>query len=142
MGETNIREVTRDDEFRDWFEELLEREDASYDADAHAEERWLVASNAIGDWIGGVHYHLRGGVSHLLELAVAPAERHQGHAHELLAAFEEHSLEAGAHVVEFWTEDTRSLALLGALGWTPVLARPNYIGGRTWHLMEKRLDAA
>jgi hypothetical protein len=25
------------------------------------------------------------------------------------------------------------------LGWERVLDRPNYIGGRTWHLLEKRL---
>jgi len=58
-----------------------------------------------------------------------------------LAAFEERSREAGAHLAEFWTDQLESEGLLGAMGWQVVLRRPGYIGGRTWVLMEKGLDS-
>jgi hypothetical protein len=73
-------------------------------------------------------------------VAVVESERHQGHAHRLLAAFEERSTETGAHLAEFWTDDLQSEGLLGAMGWRVVLRRPGYIGGRTWALMEKELS--
>jgi GNAT superfamily N-acetyltransferase len=98
-----------------------------------------VLSNEIGDWIGGLRFSLRGGVANVLDVAVVPAERHQGHAHRLLAAFETHANEAGAHLAEFWTDDLESEGLLGALGWQVLLRRRGYIGGRTWVLMEKGL---
>jgi len=56
-----------------------------------------------------------------------------------MAAFEERSAEAGAHLAEFWTDDLGSEGLLAAMGWRVVLRRPGYIGGRTWVLMEKSL---
>ena len=67
---------------------------------------------------------------------VLPEERHQGHAHRLLAAFEDRAIEAGAHLAEIWTE-TRSEGLLAALGWWIFLHREDYIGGQIWALMEK-----
>ncbi len=42
-------------------------------------------------------------------------------------------------MAEFWTDDTRSEGLLGALGWERIFQRENYIGRRTWSLMEKSL---
>jgi len=102
-------------------------------------DRYLVLSNEIGDWIGGLRFSLRGGVANLLDVAVVETERHQGHAHRLLAAFEERSEEAGAHLAEFWTDDLESEGLLAAMGWRVLLRRPGYIGGRTWALMEKEL---
>jgi len=45
-------------------------------------------------------------------------------------------------VIEFWTENLGLEPLLAALGWELVVARPAYIGGRTWYLMEKRLAEA
>jgi ribosomal protein S18 acetylase RimI-like enzyme len=80
-------------------------------------------------------------VAHLLDVAVIPNERHQGHAHRLLAAFEERSREAGGHLAEFWTDDQRSEGLLAALGWRRIFQREDYIGHRAWALMEKRLGA-
>ena len=79
-------------------------------------------------------------MAHLVEVAVTPTERRRGHAHRLLSAFEERAAAHGAHLVEFWTDDLRSEALLTAIGWRRMLARPGYIGGRTWYLMEKPID--
>jgi GNAT superfamily N-acetyltransferase len=98
-------------------------------------------SNEIGDWIGGLRYWLRGGVAHLVDVVVLPQERHRGHAHRLLAAFEERAVDGGAHLAEFWTDDERSEGLLAALGWNPIFRRENYIGQQPWALMEKRLRA-
>ncbi len=105
------------------------------------DEHYLILSNEIGDWIGGLRYWLRGGVAHLVDVVVLPQERHRGHAHRLMAAFEERAAEAGGHVAEFWTDDQRSEGLLGALGWRRIFQREDYIGHRPWSLMEKRLGA-
>jgi hypothetical protein len=78
-------------------------------------------------------------VAHLVDVVVLPQERHRGHAHRLLAAFEGRALEGGAHLAEFWTDDDRSKGLLGALGWDTVFHREEYIGRQPWSLMEKRL---
>ena len=134
-----IRDMERGEEFADWFADLLLRHDDETGEDTHRDERYLVLSNEIGDWIGGLRYSLQGGVAQLLELGVAPEERHHGHAHRLLEAFEQRAIEAGAHMAEFWTDDNRSEAFLLALGWQRLVSRPNYIGGRTWFLMEKAL---
>jgi GNAT superfamily N-acetyltransferase len=75
-------------------------------------------------------------------VVVLPQERHRGHAHRLLSAFEERATEAGAHLAEFWTDDSRAEGLLGALGWRCIFQRDGYLGRRTWMLMEKRLDPA
>lgn len=143
MSELKIREMGQDEDFASWFDELLRQEDEqSGDGGVHVEDRYLVLSNEIGDWVGGLRFTLRGGVAHLVEVVVTPDERHQGHAHRLLAAFEERAAESGAHLAEFWTDDVRSEALLAALGWQIVLRRPRYIAGRDWTLMEKSLIAS
>ena len=75
-----------------------------------------------------------------MDVVVLPQERHRGHAHRLLAAFEERAVEAGAHLAEFWTDDARSEGLLAALGWRRMFtARAIYLGRQPWTLMEKRL---
>ena len=74
-----------------------------------------------------------------MDVVVLPQERHKGHAHRLLAAFEERAAEAGGHEAEFWTDDHRSEGLLGALGWRRIFQREDYIGHKRWSLMEKHL---
>jgi GNAT superfamily N-acetyltransferase len=135
-----IRDMQQDEDFAAWFAELLQMEE-SRGSGFHLDDRYLVLSNEIGDWIGGLRYTLRGGVATLLELAVASAARHQGHGHRLLAAFEARAQEYGSHLAEFWTDNDSSEALLAALGWRVVLRRPDYIGHLTWTLMEKPLGA-
>jgi GNAT superfamily N-acetyltransferase len=139
MSDITIREMEQDEEFSAWFSELLSEEDAAAGTSSRVEDRYLVLSSEIGDWVGGLRYTLQGGVAHLVEVAVAPAERGQGHAHRLLAAFEERAASNGAHLVEFWTDDLRSEAFLLAIGWRRVVARSGYIGGRDWYLMEKTI---
>ena len=139
MSDITIREMEQDEEFSAWFSELLSEEDAAEGTSSRVEDRYLVLSSEIGDWVGGLRYTLQGGVAHLVEVAVAPAERRQGHAHRLLAAFEERAATNGAHLVEFWTDDLRSEAFLLAIGWRRVMARTGYIGGRDWYLMEKTI---
>lgn len=144
MSETTeviIRDMEKGEEFAEWFADLLLRHDDETGLDVHRDDRYLVLSNEIGDWIGGLRYSLQGGVAQLLELAVSQEERHQGHAHRLLQAFEQRALESGAHLGEFWTDDLRSEAFLLAFGWSRVLTRQNYIGQRVWYLMEKRFGA-
>lgn len=140
MSEPKIREMEQDEDFSAWFSDLLQQEEDRTGAGAQLEERYLVLSNEIGDWVGGLRFQLRGGVAHLVDVIVTPEERHQGYAHRLVAAFEERAQEAGAHLIEFWTDDTRSEGLLIALGWRCVMRREGYIGGRTWWLMEKVLE--
>ena len=141
MDELKIREMEQDEDFAVWFSELAAETEEAAGWGNPISDRYLVLSNEIGDWIGGLRFSLRGGVASLLEVAVVPSERHKGHAHRLLAAFEEHANEANAHLAEFWTDDLESEGLLGALGWQVVLRRRGYIGGRTWVLMEKELTA-
>lgn len=143
MSETSeviIRDMEKGEEFAEWFADLLQRHDDETGLGLHREDRYLVLSNEIGDWIGGLRYSLQGGVAQLMELAIAPDERHQGHAHKLLEAFESRAVESEAHIAEFWTDDLRSEAFLMAFGWERVLTRDNYIGQRTWYLMEKRFE--
>jgi len=142
MGELTIREVDQDEEFADWLSDVLHEEHVSEGSTFQSDDHYLVLSNEIGDWIGGLRYALRGGVAHLMELAVVAAERHQGHGHRLLAAFEEHARLNDGHLVEFWTQDLRSEALLAAFGWRRVMERPDYIGGDTWFLLEKPIVPA
>ncbi|HEU4700329.1 MAG TPA: GNAT family N-acetyltransferase [Gemmatimonadales bacterium] len=141
MTDLLIRDMQQDEDFAAWFSDLLEMEEHR-GTGFHLDDRYLVLSNEIGDWIGGLRFTLRGGVATLLELGVAPAARHQGHAHRLLAAFEERAVEHGSHLAEFWTDDTRSEGLLSALGWRVVTRRDDYIGHRSWALMEKPLAPA
>jgi N-acetylglutamate synthase-like GNAT family acetyltransferase len=139
MSELTIREIDQDEEFFDWLGDVLHKETETSGRAFQSHDHHLVLANEIGDWIGGLRYALRGGVAHLMELAVVAQERHQGHAHRLLAAFEEHAGLSDAHLVEFWTQDLRSEALMAAFGWRRVLERPEYIGGETWYLLEKEL---
>jgi GNAT superfamily N-acetyltransferase len=131
-----IREMESGEEFGDWLRDLTEDSDAS---DESLDERHLVLTDEIGDWIGGLRWSLRGGVATVLEVAVLPRERHQGHAHRLLAAFERRAAEQGAHVLELCTDHVAEEGLLEALGWLCVQRREGYIGGRTWYLLEKRV---
>ena len=139
MSELSIREMEQEGDFAAWYTELLEQEEEAGGWTGSVDQRYLILSNEIGDWIGGLRYWLRGGVAHLEDMVVLPQERHRGHSHRLLAAFEERALDAGAHLAEFWTDDTRSEGLLGALGWRRVFERDNYMGRRRWSLMEKAL---
>jgi GNAT superfamily N-acetyltransferase len=141
VSELTIRDMEQDGDFAAWFSELLEQEEDPAGWSSALDERYLILSNEIGDWIGGLHYWLRGGVAHLVDVVVLPSERHRGHAHRLLEAFETRAVDAGAHVAEFWTDDDRSEGLLAALGWQRIFRRDNYIGQRTWSLMEKPLPA-
>ncbi len=140
MSDTIIREIGQDDDFGHWFHELLEVE-AGESSIGPSDDRYLVLSNEIGDWIGGLRFSLRGGVAQLIEIGISPAERSQGHAHRLLAAFELRASQEDAHLAEFWTDDLGAEGLLSALGWHRVMLRENYLGGRAWLLMEKRLGS-
>ena len=139
MDDLKIREMEQDEDFAVWFSELAAETEEAAGWGNPVSDRYLVLSNEIGDWIGGLRFSLRGGVANVLDVAVVPAERHQGHAHRLLAAFETHANEAGAHLAEFWTDDDRSEGLLAALGWRRIFQRSEYIGRRSWALMEKSL---
>lgn len=142
MGEITIREMDQNEDFSAWYWEHLEEElDTADDSDT-IDQHYLILSNEIGDWVGGLRYWLRGGVAHLVDVMVLPDQRHQGHAHRLLAAFDARAIEAGAHLAEFWTDDLRSEGLLAALGWRPIFRRDNYIRGKSWTLMEKRLEGS
>jgi GNAT superfamily N-acetyltransferase len=139
MGELTIREMDSGEEFADWFADLTQQEEAATGEPAHVEDHYLILSNEIGDWLGGMRYTLRGGVAHIQEIAVRAEARGQGHGHRLLMAFEERAREAGAHLAEFWTDDVSGEPELLANGWSRVLRREGYICGRTWYLMEKVL---
>ena len=133
-----IREMESGEEFADWLRELTDEADAGT-SDESPEERHLVLTDEIGDWIGGLRWSLRGGVASVIEVGVLPRERHQGHAHRLLAAFETRAAEQGAHVLELWTDHEGEEGFLEALGWQRMVRREGYVGGRTWYLLEKRL---
>ena len=141
MSELTIREMGQDEDFAAWFSELLDQEGGQNGSPGALDEHYLILRNEIGDWVGGLRYWLRGGVAHLVDVVVLPQERHKGHAHRLLAAFEEGAVEAGGHLAEFWTDDQRSEGLLAALGWRRILQREDYIGRRSWSLMEKSLES-
>jgi hypothetical protein len=86
MGELKIREMEQDGDFAVWFSELVAETEEAAGWGNPINDRYLVLSNEIGDWIGGLRFSLRGGVANLLDVAVVETERHQGHAHRLLAA--------------------------------------------------------
>lgn len=131
-----IREMESGEEFSDWLRDLTEDSEASVES---PDERHLVLTDEIGDWIGGLRWSMRGGVASVIEVGVLPRERHQGHAHRLLAAFEKRAAEQGAHVLELWTDHLAEEGLLEAVGWQCLVRREEYIGGRTWFLLEKRV---
>lgn len=142
MAELTIREIDQDEEFSDWLSDVLHDEEHTTGEAFQSQDHYLVLANEIGDWIGGLRYAMRGGVAHLMELAVVAEERHKGHAHRLVAAFEEHATHNGAHLVEFWTQDLRSEALMAVFGWRRAWERQDYIGGETWYLLEKAIEPA
>ncbi len=139
MSELTIREMDSGEEFADWFADLTQNEETASGDPMFLEDHYLILSNEIGDWIGGLRYSLRGGVAQIVEIAVRAEERRQGHGHRLLLAFEERARETGAHLAEFWTDDVSGEAELLANGWHRVLRRERYIGLRTWYLMDKTL---
>ncbi len=138
MSDVIIRELSQDEDFGHWFHELIELEGRETGHVGAAEDRYLVLSNEIGDWIGGLRFTLRGGIAQVVEIAVTPPERHHGHAHRLLEAFEASARDNAAHLAEFWTDDKDSEALLAAMGWSAVLRRDRYMADHSWVLMEKR----
>lgn len=142
MSEVTIREMDQNEDFTAWYWEHLEEELDAEGASDQVDQHYLILSNEIGDWVGGLRYWQRGGVAHLMDILVVPDERHRGHAHRLLAAFEARAIEHGAHLAEFWTGDSRSEGLLSALGWHCIFRRDNYIGHKEWALMEKPLEGS
>ena len=136
-----VREMEQgsDEDFSEWFSDLTLREEEETGRAVHLEDRYLILTNDIGDWIGGLRFYFRGGVAHLLDIAVTPEERHNGHGHRLVGAFEEVAREAGAHRLEFWTDDLTNEGELIAMGWQRILRRDDYIGHQTWYLMDKAL---
>lgn len=141
MSELIIREMDRGEEFQSWFGDLVERQDSASGSHLKYDDHLLVLTNETGDWVGGVRYYLRGGVAHLLEFAVVEHEEHLGYGLRLLEAFEGRAAEAGAHLLEFWTNDLESAEIYRDLGWVSILQRPRYVGGEEWVLMEKALTA-
>lgn len=139
MSELTIREMENGEEFADWFADLTMQEERATGEPTHLEDYYLILSNEIGDWVGGLRYTLRGGVAHMVDIAVRQEERHRGHGHRLLVAFEEHARDHGAHLAEFWTDDAAGEAEFLVHGWHRVLRREHYIGQGTWYLMEKPL---
>ena len=85
MPEVRISTMDQDEDFAAWLTELLEREAEEAGLPTGFDDRYIGLTDAIGDWIGGLRYYVRGGVAHLLDLVVAEAYRKQGHAHRLLA---------------------------------------------------------
>jgi hypothetical protein len=54
MGELIIREMEQDDDFAAWYSELIEQEEEAAGRSGGPVERYLMLSNEIGDWIGGL----------------------------------------------------------------------------------------
>ncbi|HSR15767.1 MAG TPA: GNAT family N-acetyltransferase [Gemmatimonadales bacterium] len=128
-----IREMREDEEFAAWLADLTGNE-AEPLGDRH-----LLLADEIGEWIGGLRFLIRGGVAQIVDLGVVPSERRRGHGIRLIQAFEDRARDDGAHLIEFWTDQLGMEPLLAALGWRKVATRRDYIGGRTWYLLEKRL---
>ena len=70
MDELKIREMEQDEDFAVWFSELAAETEEAAGWGNPVSDRYLVLSNEIGDWIGGLRFSLRGGVANLLEVAV------------------------------------------------------------------------
>lgn len=142
MGELIIRDMDQGEEFAAWFAELVERQDESSGAHLSYQDRYLILTNDLGDWVGGVRWYLRGGVAHLLEFAIEETQEHVGYGLRLLEAFETRARESGVHLLEFWTNDFESADVYAELGWHEVVRRDDYVGRGRWVLMEKRLEGA
>lgn len=135
-----IRDAGQDEEFAAWLSDLVELHPGALEGAAHLRDHHLILTDEIGDWIGGVRYTMRGGVAQLVEIGVAPHERHQGHGFRLLAAFEDRARDHQAHLAEFWSDNLRSEGILAAMGWRRILQRDEYFGHRTWYLFAKPLS--
>src|SRR4051794_28266476 len=72
MSELTIRDMEQDEDFAAWFSEMLEQEENPAGWSSTLDERYLILSNEIGDWIGGLRFWLRGGVAHLVDVVVLP----------------------------------------------------------------------
>ena len=72
MSELTIRDMEQDEDFAAWFSEILEQEEDAAGWSSALDERYLILSNEIGDWIGGLRYWLRAGVAHLVDVVVLP----------------------------------------------------------------------
>src|SRR4026209_1949275 len=71
-----IREMDEGEEFSAWLNDLTERYEDGASPEA-IEERHLVLSDEIGDWIGGLRWSLRGGVAPRLDGGgLSPARPH------------------------------------------------------------------
>ena len=55
-----IRETDEGEEFSAWLNDLTERYGSAHRDDT-IDERHLVLSDEIGDWIGGLRWSIRGG---------------------------------------------------------------------------------
>lgn len=140
MADVKITSMDRHQDFAEWLNELLERE-AEYAGTPNGfEDHYIGLTSELGDWVGGLRFYVRGGVAHLLDLAVEESHRGQGFAHRLVEAFEARAREEGADLAEFWTDDERAEGFLAAVGWERVVRRPRYMFGRAWTLMEKPLE--
>ena len=140
MADVKITSMDRHQDFAEWLNELLERE-AQYAGTPNGfEDHYIGLTSELGDWVGGLRFYVRGGVAHLLDLAVEESHRGQGFAHRLVEAFEARAREEGADLAEFWTDDERAEGFLAAVGWERVVRRPRYMFGRAWTLMEKPLE--
>lgn len=140
MNDVKISSMDRHQDFAEWLNELLEREAEEAGRPNEFHDHYIGLTSELGDWVGGLRFYVRGGVAHLLDLAVTESHRGHGYAHKLLEAFEERAREENADLAEFWTDDQRAESLLAALGWERVVRRPRYMFGRPWTLMEKPLD--
>ena len=89
MSELTIREMGQDEDFAAWFSELLEQEEDPAGWTGALDEHYLILSNEIGDWVGGLRYWLRGGVAHLVDVVVLPQERHRGREHDRTTSTDE-----------------------------------------------------
>ena len=56
MSELTIRDMEQDEDFAAWFSEILEQEEDPAGWSSALDERYLILSNEIGDWIGGLRY--------------------------------------------------------------------------------------
>ena len=84
MNDVKITSMDRHQDFAEWLNELLEREaeEAGHPSGFH--DHYIGLTSELGDWVGGLRFYVRGGVAHLLDLAVAESHRGQGHAHTML----------------------------------------------------------
>jgi hypothetical protein len=73
MPEVRISTMDQDEDFAAWLTELLEREAEEAGLPTGFDDRYIGLTDAIGDWIGGLRYYVRGGVAHLLDFVVAEA---------------------------------------------------------------------